>query len=69
MKEKIELLAKLLKEDKITIEEFAILIEKDIVYIPMYSNGNINPFPVSPFSPTISNPYVGNPFPGTTVIC
>lgn len=69
MKEKIELLAKLLKEDKITVEEFTILLKEEVVYIPMYSNGNINPFPVSPFSPTLPNPYVGNPLPGTTVIC
>ena len=53
MNRKLELIAKLLKEDKITVSEAAILMEKDKEPTNPYQP--FNPTPFSPTTPWIQN--------------
>lgn len=50
MKEKIEILARLLKEDKITVEEFMLLMPEK------KEENNVSPWTV-PYIPTTPSPY------------
>lgn len=45
MKNKLEILARLLKEDKITVDEFIILSARDIEYIYRDKSALSNPLP------------------------
>ena len=58
MEKKIEILARLLKEDKITIEEFIILMEVQYIYKDEISLDSLNwEQPLSPYIHQTTNPY------------